>query len=79
MLFVFYAIVVKFHNTVYGKLPNKRGTRELTDDAYLYGEQYLSMQHMCLLFVILGTLFSQLNIPRGHCLSVVYENAKRLS
>ena len=37
MLCVFHAIVMKFHDSVYGKLPRKKGTRNLTDRASLYG------------------------------------------
>ena len=37
MLCVFHAIVMKYHDTVYGKLPKMNGTRELTAKAALYG------------------------------------------
>ena len=37
MLCVFHSIVMKYHDTVYGKLPKQKGTRLLTDDADLYG------------------------------------------
>ena len=41
MLCVFHSIVMKYHDSVYGKLP-KKGTRILTDDADLYGNHVLS-------------------------------------
>ena len=37
MLCMFHAVVMKFHDTVYGKLPKTKGTRTLTARAALYG------------------------------------------
>ena len=37
MLCVFHAIVMKYHDTVYGKLPKQKGTRLLTEATDLYG------------------------------------------
>ena len=41
MLCVFHAIVMKYHDTVYGKLPKMNGTRELTAKAALYGASFM--------------------------------------
>ena len=41
MLCVFHAIVMKYHDTVYGKLPKMKGTRELTAKAALYGASFM--------------------------------------
>ena len=37
MLCVFHAVVMRFHDSVYGKLPKIKGTRQLTAGAALYG------------------------------------------
>ena len=42
MLCVFHAIVMKYHDTVYGKLPKQRGKRVLTQEADLYGKPLLT-------------------------------------
>ena len=39
MLCVFHAIIMKYHDTVYGKLPKQKGTRLLTNAADLYGKR----------------------------------------
>ena len=53
MLCVFHAIVMKFHDTVYGKLPKKKGGKVLTVRAALYGMYCNDLLSVSLDYVVL--------------------------
>ena len=52
MLCVFHAIVMKFHDTVYSKLPKESGARLLTKPASLYGASFHFLVHFTMVFLI---------------------------